>query len=191
MPAELTIDDRAFRQGVVNAVREMRDHDGLDFLRDLSERVLGYARAKAPRGATLGIVDGLDMRGGTDADGPYFDVGVLNPPPRREDFWQEFGTFKDRPQPFMRPALAAIAGGLGLGGGRGRLVRSVRSRGIALRSRKRAAISAALRRGDLSAGAAQVVSRAVSAQFRLRRTRAGQEYIQQTKIRSRRPRRRR
>ncbi len=186
MPAEIAVDDKAFRRGLAESVKTMRDRDGVDFLRDLAESVVSYARGKAPRGDTGGIVAGIDMRGGSDAEGPWFDVGVLRPPRQREDFYMEFGTYKDQPQPFMRPALAAVVGGLQMGGGRGRLRRSVRSRGIALRSRKRASIAAALRRGDLSAGAAHVVSRAVSAQFRLRTTRSGRQYIQGTARRRRR-----
>lgn len=166
--ADLSFDDRAFRAGLARAVQEMRGGDGDEYLQKLAEAVLEYAAAKAPRGATGGIVAGLGMEMGGDANGPWVDVGVIAPPPQREDFYQEYGTVFVGAQPFMRPALAAVAGGISLGGGRARRRSTAASRGASKRAGLRRTIRSYRRRGGVTAGEARLTSRAVSVHYRTR-----------------------
>lgn len=166
MAGELTFDDRAFRQGLGDALREMVDTDGVELLVDLAEVAVAYAASKAPRGATGGIVAGLGMRAGRDSQGPWVEVGVIDPPPSREDFYQEFGTIFDRPQPFMRPALATIAAGVGLAGGKARRKGSASSRAAARRAGLRRAIRSYRGGGKVTAAEARAASRVVSNRYR-------------------------
>jgi len=184
MAASITVDDRAFLAGLTAAARQLENDDGADFLHELGQRGASIARARAPHGATGGIVAGIGVRAGRDVGGPFVDLGVLNPPERREDFFQEFGTAKDRAQPFMRPALAALAGGVAAGGGSSKRSSDVRSRGVALRASKRSTIRGFRRRGGITAAEARATSRSVSSHFQIRRNKTGtRTWISNTKIR--------
>lgn len=164
--AELTIDTRAFIAGLASALREMRDGDGEDYLRTAAEAALNVAEARVKRRSGA-VADGLGMRSGEG----WVDVGVISPPPDRHDFYLEFGTYKDAAQPFMRPALAAVASGIAAAGGQARRRSSVTSRGVAARARKRAIIRGAVRAGTLSSGEAQALSGLVWGRRRRRRRR--------------------
>lgn len=179
-----TVDTKAFLSALPGKLHELRDQDGAAYLHELGTAGANIARSRAPRGATGGIASGIGITAGRDAHGPYVDWGVINPPPRREDFFMEMGTFKDRPQPFMRPAMAALTGGVAGAGGKARRVSSVRSRGVALRARKRGLIRTFRRRGGITAGEARSVSRQVSSRFQLRQRR-GRAWISNTRIRGR------
>lgn len=170
LPSELKIDDKAFREGLATAVAGLEE-DGAGFLRELGAHVLAYAEAKAPRGATGAIVAGLGMREGSTPNGPWVEVGVLSPPSSREDFYQEYGTVFDRAQPFMRPALANVAAGIKMAGGRARRSGSATSRGVSKRAGLRRSIRSSRRGGKITAGEARQVSRAVSSRYRIRRPR--------------------
>jgi hypothetical protein len=170
LPSELKIDDKAFRAGLATALREM-EHDGADFLDELATHVLGYARSRAPVGATGGIRAGLGMRRGSTDRGPWVEVGVISPPTSREDFYQEYGTAFDRAQPFMRPALASVAAGIKMAGGKARRGGSATSRGVTKRAGLRSAIRSYRRTGSVTTAQARLASRAVSNRYRLRRRR--------------------
>src|SRR5260370_18368879 len=94
-------------------------------------KVVSLAEGFAPHGAT-GVLEGsIHSDPGRDAKGPYVDVGTQDP----VGFFQEFGTWKMKAHPFMRPALAQAGAALRAPGARTR----TRGRRGAPRIPKRAA----------------------------------------------------
>lgn len=180
--AEFKIDTEAFVAGFRSRLHEMREQDAPDYLEQAGDAVLQIAESKVKRRSGA-VAAGLGMNMGEDPDGPYVAIGVLNPPKDRHDFFLEFGTYKDRAQPFMRPALSMVGGAVRGVGGRIKRKASVSARGISLRANKRAEIRRARKKGVLSAREAGALSFAVSKTFRLRRTSGYGVYIQRTRIR--------
>lgn len=93
----------------------------------------------------------------------------------RETIFMEFGTYKDRPQPYMRPALASIAGGLRTAGVAARLSSSVNASAAVKRRIARERVRKLFRGGKISARSAREASRAISSQMRVRAPRRGRQ----------------
>jgi hypothetical protein len=165
--AEITFDASGFRAGLAQALREMRDDDGAAYLAELAAVGVGLARRYAPvlqepnRERRPGeLRDSIEARAGRDRRGPFVEVGTWIP---EWPFYVEFGTIHAPAQPFMRPMMAQLTGGLGAS-----LARSARTTLISSRARKRATIRAAVRRREITGAEARVYGRAVGSRFRFR-----------------------
>lgn len=83
-------------------------HDSETALYRLADDIADEERATAPRSAGKRIsrrhgASSIGTKRGRDTKGVFVDVG-----PTRKGFWlafQEFGTSKQAPRPFMRPAI--------------------------------------------------------------------------------------
>lgn len=67
---------------------------------DRAEAIRRSADDRAPKLTGEGAAS-IAVSGGTDDEGRYIEVGT----DVDHMFYQEFGTFDDPPQPFMRPAI--------------------------------------------------------------------------------------
>lgn len=153
----------------------MRDNDGAAFLEELGQQAVGIMQQKAPllkeddpRWTPGALRAACGMRPGRDNGIPFVDVGVVTGLPNRYDFDMEFGTVYDRAQPFVRPAIAAIAGGLG-----DIFVKTTRAstrqqRGYSSRARRRSAVRTSLRGGQITARQARVIGAAVASKYAVR-----------------------
>ena len=87
----------------------------------------------------------------------------------REAIYMEFGTYKDRPHPYLRPALAIAAGAARGGSYAVRASRTTRARLFARRSRARIRVQQQQRRGlQLSPAEARAVAQSISQRLRYR-----------------------
>jgi HK97 gp10 family phage protein len=167
--AGITVDDRAFLSSLTAALKQL-DRDGEAILHDVGAQVVDKAKSLAPRLKTPDprytpghLAASIGMEAGRDAQGPWIDVGTK----AEYALFVEYGTFKDRPQPFMRPAQGLAARAIRSSGGRGRLT-GTRARLFKTRAAKRTIIRRALGSGQITGAEARGLSRQVSSTFRFR-----------------------
>lgn len=109
--AGIEVDYKAFVGGLETAMREY-DRASEQEVRTYGQSVVSAARALAPV-RTGALASSIGLEAGREETGPYIDVGTQE----RYAVYVEFGTFKDRAQPFMRPALSMAAGATASVGG--------------------------------------------------------------------------
>lgn len=163
MANAVTIEARAFLLGLAKAYHDFKV-DGETYIHEVAERVVVVARSLAPSGPTGELKGSIDMRPGRDASGPYFDVGTS----LQYAIFVEYGTYKDRAQHFMLPALgfgasAARKGGVKTTRGGERRVSLFRKR-----ERARGVVRKTYQGGGITAGEARQVSRELSQSSRYR-----------------------
>jgi HK97 gp10 family phage protein len=154
-------------RGLAPAMADLMSEDKRlleEMLLHLGEEIASRARTLAPKrtGRLAASIAVSALRRGRS--GPEITVGAE----AREAFFMEFGTYKDRPQPFMRPAVAAALGGLRGAGYAVRVSGNNRARLIARRARARVVVHRRRRRGELTAGEARSASRDISSKLRFR-----------------------
>ncbi len=164
MPAT-ELDAGPFLAGLREALADF-DAKAEEVVLQVGAKVVSLAEGFAPHGAT-GVLEGsIHSDPGRDAKGPYVDVGTQDP----VGFFQEFGTWKMKAHPFMRPALAQAGAALRAAGARTGTRSSRGARGIRKRAALRTQLRKAYRGGRLSAGqarsAAQQLSRISARQVR-------------------------
>jgi Bacteriophage HK97-gp10, putative tail-component len=161
---EITFDTAAFVRALGEALQDFHG-DAASYVDQLGGAVLGVASALVPR-RTGRLASSLILEAASGPRGPYVEVGT------RVDYamFVEFGTYKDRAQPFMRPALASVARGIKFSGGR-----STRTSGRAAlftrRQRAREALRTLHAGGHITSGQAREASRQISNRIRYRRPR--------------------
>lgn len=131
----LEVDSAAFRDGLREALDGLRVNSRKE-LATVGAKVRDRARALCPVD-TGWLKASISFRTGEDKVGPYIEVGVLDIPavplaksrilakyagqtargqklshvsPNEYGYYVEFGTIKMAAQPFLRPALAEVAG---------------------------------------------------------------------------------
>lgn len=162
----VTVDARAFKAGFATAIKELR-LDVAAIVERTGEKAAEQARILAPK-RTRALAESIHV---TPLEqhrlGPFLKVVAGT----REALPMEFGTYKDRPQPFMRPAAALAAGGLRSAGYAARVTSDKRSRLFVRRLKARAVVRHHRAHGLLSAREARLVSEQLSNQLRFRRPR--------------------
>lgn len=168
--AAVEVDDRAYRDGIPRALEEYRlISDAL--LEEVADKVVERAKALVPK-RTGRLAESIRAEPLVrDARGASVTV-VAGGPGIRETIFVEFGTSVMRAEPYMRPALAAAAGGLRSIGVAARLAYSDRARLFARRARARAKVRRAQNRRKnrlvLSLAEARATGRFISQRFRFR-----------------------
>lgn len=126
------VDDRAFLAGFAAAVEGWKV-DAIEFTVKTADRVVAIAEVDAP--VRTGALK-ADIKAGPFVRTPTGGF-VLITAGTREAFYQEFGTSKMPAHPFMRPALATVAGGLRSIGIAARLASTPAARAHLRRARQR------------------------------------------------------
>lgn len=165
---QMSIDDRAFVRGLNEALVDFR-HDADDLVQLLGDQVAERARQLAPRGDTDDLVNSINNEPGADARGPYVDVGSKGV---YYALFVEYGTYKMKAEPFMRPALAMVRGEL-TGEGLAASLRSPRVRAMVHRARVRNKVRKAYQSGRISETQAKALSAEISTKLRYRARRSG------------------
>lgn len=163
---DIEVNVAAFESAVPVAFDEWKAEAGA-YIEHLGDQVVDRAKELAPkRTGRLAASIRRDpfVLGGR---GGYVIVRAGGPG-IRETIFMEFGTYKDRPHPYMRPALASIASGLRTAGVAARLSSSTNARSAVKRRVARERVRKLLRRGQISARTARETSRAISSQMRVR-----------------------
>lgn len=160
MEAHIEVDKEAFLEGFRAAFEEVRAQAG-EACELVADKVVELAKVYAPK-RTSRLADSIGrdelVREGTTVSVQVHAGGEGI----RETVFMEFGTYKDTPHPYMRPALAAAGGVLRSSSAAAKLSGSNRARLAARRARARAVIRRQRHRGELTAAQARAVSRAVS-----------------------------
>lgn len=159
----VSVDSRAFQAGFLAAIEELKGRVDL-IVGEAGARGAERARELAPKrtGALAASIHSSPLSHGRA--GPFVIVSAGT----REALPMEFGTYKDQPQPFMRPAAASLAGILRSGGYAARVQSSQRTKLFARRVRARAVVREQRRGGALTSLQARGVSRQISQTFRYR-----------------------
>lgn len=163
MASGITIDARAFVEGAARQYREFKT-DGEEYVESVANQVAQTARSLAPV-RTGRLASSINVISGADARGPYADVGTNV----EYAIFVEFGTYKDRAQHFMLPALGAA----GRGARRGGIKTTTSGRRASLfrrRERARATIRQFRASGQITSAEALHVSRQLSNSSRYRYT---------------------
>ena len=160
----VAVDARSFRAGLAVALRALKGDVEL-IVEHAGEKGAERARFLAPK-RTHALEESIHVTPLEHGpSGPFVKVVAGT----REAIPMEFGTYKDQPQPFMRPSAAALGGAIG---GAGYLVRARSgSRLAARRAKARANVRRQRRSGVLTTAQAQQASRSISQQLRERRGR--------------------
>jgi HK97 gp10 family phage protein len=158
--ATVELDGRAFLAGLHEALADF-DHQAESLVQEIGDKVAQLARGFAPQESGA-IVAGIGTQSGRTGKGPYVDVGVLTPPADRHDFFQEFGTYKMKPHPFMRPALAAAGAEIRAAGLGSKLRSSKRATALKRRGTARRKLRLATKRGQITSQQARTGSRIIS-----------------------------
>jgi hypothetical protein len=161
----VTVDARALRAGLEVALRALAG-DVEKIVVQGGEKGAELARTLAPK-RTRALEESIHV---TPLElgprGPFVKVVAGT----REAVPMEFGTYKDRPQPFMRPSAAALGGAIRAAG------YAVRARSggqmAARRLKARADVRRQRQSGTLTAAQARQASRSISQQLRTRRRRS-------------------
>lgn len=103
----VTVDARAFKAGLAVALRALKGDVEL-IVEHAGEKGAERAQFLAPKrtGALAASIHVTPLA--RTARGPYVKVVAGT----REAVFMEFGTYKDQPQPFMRPSAAALGGAI-------------------------------------------------------------------------------
>lgn len=167
--AQISLDDRAFRASFQQAVNDM-NREGEQVLLDTGRVVVERARELAPKDKRLDprfppgeLALSIEALPGRTAQGPFVDVGTR----KRYALFVEYGTYKDRAQPFLRPALGLAANAI-RSASIGTRKQSPRARAFAVRASKRTLIRRALQKRQINATQARQLSRQISSTFRFR-----------------------
>jgi bacteriophage HK97-gp10 putative tail-component len=157
----LSVDASEFLSGLGAALKEM-DVDAGVILNEVGDQVVNRARSAVPKasGQLAGSIHGTP---GRDQDGPWIDVGTS----LDYGFFVEFGTYKMRARPYLRPALSMAARGIATAGGRAKRS-GKRGQLVTKRAGKRGLVRRAYRKGQISASEARSLSREVSQRFQYR-----------------------
>lgn len=157
------MDARAFKAGFAAAIEALKG-DVAAIVGETGAKAVERARSLAPKrtGALIASIRATPVLPGRQGPFLYVIAGT------REALPMEFGTYKDRPHPFMRPAAASLAGVLRAGGYAARVNSSQRTRLFARRVRARAVVREHRRRGELTSVQARAVSRELSNRLRYR-----------------------
>lgn len=158
----VTVDARAFRASLAVALRALKGD--VELIVQLGgEKGAERARFLAPK-RTRALEESIHVtplvRG---PGGPFVKVVAGT----REAVPMEFGTYKDRPQPFMRPSAAALGGAIRAAGYTAR-TRSG-SQMAARRIKARAVVRRQRQSGALTPAQAREASRSISNRLRARR----------------------
>lgn len=163
----IDLDDKAFLAAMPGAIEELKG-EGTLFIVQVADKVVARAKVLAPK------------RTGALADSIHADPPVREPPGVvvevaaggsgiRETIFMEYGTYKDRPQPYMRPALAEAATGLRGLGLDARLISDNQARLFLRRQRARAIVRKQQEHGlKLTPAEARVVGSTISQRLRYR-----------------------
>lgn len=165
MARGVSIDTGPFVRAAEAALRDF-GHEGESFVNGIADQVVDVAQSLAP--VASGALQASIRKGlaGRTSKGPYVDVGANVP----YAIFVEYGTYKDRAQPFMRPALAA-AGKAGRSAGLKTRAGGARAAAFRKRATARAKVTRRLRAGKISAGTARISSAQISNKLRVRRPR--------------------
>lgn len=160
MSARVDVDDGAFLAALPAAIEEWRVESFA--VADLTaDKVVDTARGLvAKRTGHLEATIHRDPLVRTSRDSGF--VQIVAGDGTRYAIYVEFGTFKDRAQPFMRPALAMAAGALRAGGFEARMAGTSKTRAAVRRSIHRKKLRRAVKAGHLTAAEAARESRRIS-----------------------------
>lgn len=176
--ASVDVDDQAFLDGFRAAMEEYRLL-GEAFAVTTADKVVEIAKELAPVSRDPRDPPGR-LRESIHHDPPVREgeLGVsvqvvAGGPGIRETIFMEFGTYKDRPHPYMRPALALAAGGIRSIGVSARLQYSHQAQLFIRRMKARVKVQKAQRRRaiHLTPAEARVVGQYISSRLQYRRPR--------------------
>lgn len=165
---QVDVETGAFEAGIPAAIEEYRGLAEI-FIVEVADKVVLIAKSLAPvspRAPAGELVASIRHERAVSVE---HGLEILVIADAREAIYMEFGTYKDRPQPFMRPALAQAAGGLRSLGYAARLSYSTRASLFVRRSRARIKVQGAQRRGlRLSVQERKAVAATISQRLRYR-----------------------
>ncbi len=160
------VETLAFRASLPAAVEEYR-LSGIEYIVLVGDKVVVLAKGFAPKrsgglAASIHATAPVLTRQGAELE-------VIAGEGEREAIYMEYGTYKDRPHPYLRPALAIAAGAARGGAFAVSTSTSTRARLFARRSRARIAVQRQQRRGlRLTPAEARLVGQSISQQLRYR-----------------------
>ena len=173
MPAvalNFTVEDREFIEGFRLALQEYRAL-GEVYAVEIAEKIVVIAKGLVPE-RTGRLAASIRHEGPVMTDRQVYVWVMAGGPGIRETVFMEYGTYKDRPHPYMRPAFAQAAGALRRLGYSARLVYSHQARLHVRRMRARLKVHNLRRRRrgglELTAAEARVVAREISQRLRYR-----------------------
>ena len=169
--ASVEVDDRAFLEGFRAAMDVFRDVGELVAV-EIADKVVLSAKELVPK-RTGQLAESIHReapirhRLGVSVEVKAGGPGI------RETIFMEFGTYKDRPHPYMRPAFARAAGALRGAGFSARLAYSHQARLFVRRMQARAKVRRLQRRGQLriTGAEARQIGREISSRMAFRRPR--------------------
>ncbi len=164
---QVQVDKAAFDAALPAAIEDLRQAS-TEFIILVADFVVRRAKELAPKGATLVLENSISASlPSHEPPGLVIEVSATD----RAAVFMEFGTVYDRPEPFMRPALAEAAHGLHAIDVIGRLTASTRARLFVRRMRARGILQKQSSVLHLSAAEQRTVSRQIGQRLRYRGSR--------------------